>query len=80
MKVEFSGSLSHTGYLDLMATPTYIADYYSVNLKVYIVPSVTGAYYFYGCFNNEGKVWLSSDESPDNKVLIIDVNEWCSLK
>ena len=80
MKVEYSGSFSHTGRLDLMATAANIADQYSVTLKVYIVPPVTGVYYFYGCINNEGKIWLSSNESPDNKVLIIDVNEWCSLK
>ena len=80
MKVEYSGSISHTGRLDLMAPPSDIGNSYTATLKVYLVPPVTGSYVFSACADDIAKIWLSPDESSTNKDLILHTHERCNIQ
>lgn len=80
MKIEYSGTITHTGRLDLMAPPSDISDSYTATLKVYLVPPVTGSYVFSACADDVVKIWLSSDESSTNKDLVLSRHGGCDLQ
>jgi hypothetical protein len=51
-------------------TVTAIGANYGVRLSGFLRPPVTGDYVFYLCSDDEGALFLSSDENPANKVQI----------
>lgn len=57
--------------------PTNIGDYYGNQMIGYLHPPVTGDYMFYIASDNEGLLYLSTDENPANKVAIARVPDNC---
>ncbi|HEX42404.1 MAG TPA: hypothetical protein ENN81_10155, partial [Phycisphaerales bacterium] len=53
------------------------ADNYLGRIFAYIVPPATGAYTFWLCTDDDGRLWLSTDESPDNATQICAIDGWC---
>jgi serine/threonine-protein kinase len=45
-------------------------------IRGYIHPPATGDYVFWIAADDTGELWLSSDERPENKVLIASAPEW----
>jgi RHS repeat-associated protein len=90
MKEVWTGiSGTSTDNIDLNATPSLtttqenldgpvnIADNYGVRLRGYITAPVTGEYTFWLASNDNGKLWLSTDEDPANKgEPIASVSDW----
>jgi len=52
------------------------ADNYLGRIFAYIVPPATGAYTFWLCTDDDGRLWLSTDESPDNATQICAIDGW----
>lgn len=63
-------SASESGRVSEFETPPDLADSYGVILAGYVAPSQSGYYSFYLCADNEGELWLSSDENPANSIRI----------
>jgi hypothetical protein len=51
-------------------TPAKYMDLYGQRLRALVVPPVTGTYVFWVAADDNGALWLSTDESPVNKGLI----------
>lgn len=70
---------------ELFEAPTDWADYYGTRMFGYVHPPDTGNYVFWIAGDDSCELWLSTDENPDNKVLIASVDwytdsrEWTKL-
>lgn len=60
--------------------PREYGDYYGTRLRALLIPPVTGTYYFYIASDDQGQLFLSTDENPANKQLIASVNSWTSAR
>ena len=56
--------------------PTDRDDNYGARISGYVHPPATGDYTFFFASDDQGELWLSSDEDPVNKVRIASVPEW----
>ena len=81
VRIEYAksdGTPFHSGFLDLTAPPYSIRDYYTATGQVFFVPKTTGLHRFYGCGDDNLKIYVSTDQSPDNKIKVVDKNQPCS--
>lgn len=62
--------------LTLFEGPQEWADEYGSRIRGYIHPPTTGAYLFWISSDDQGELWLSTDEDPRNKQKIASVPEW----
>ena len=63
-------------YLDRFEAPTDWADNYGTRVRGYLHPPVTGDYTFWIATDDNGELWLSTDEDPANKTMIANVPGW----
>jgi hypothetical protein len=66
----FKGKPNLTAVADSFASPRDWADAYGTRMRGYLYPPVTGAYTFWLNTDDEGKLWLSPDDSPSTKAEI----------
>jgi hypothetical protein len=71
-----SGSYS----LSSLEGPTDWADNYGSRTRGYITAPDTGAYVFWLATDDDGELWLSTDSSLSNAVMIASVNGWTSSR
>ncbi len=70
-----------TNYVsDLFEAPTDVLEEYGQRMHGYVVPPRTGAYTFWIASDDNGALFLSSDESPARAQLIASVNSWTSSR
>ena len=62
--------------ITLFETPKDIGDNYASRVRGYVHAPTTGTYTFWIASDDSGELWLSSDETPDNKVRIAYVSGW----
>jgi hypothetical protein len=60
--------------------PTDVDDDYGTRLRGYLVPAVSGTYTFWLASDDQGELWLSSDEDPTNKQKIAAVGTWTTAR
>ncbi|MGV3588960.1 MAG: nucleoside hydrolase-like domain-containing protein [Adhaeribacter sp.] len=65
-----------TSYLTLFEGPTDIQDYYGSRIRGYVCPPQTGNYIFFISGDDNAELWLSTNEKPENKRRIADINGW----
>ena len=56
--------------------PIDIDDHYGTRMSGFICPPQTGNYTFWISSDDQGELWLSSDDNPDNVQLIAEVEGW----
>jgi hypothetical protein len=61
---------TQSGTVAKFEAPAEVGEEYGQILHGYIVPSQTGDYTFYLCSDDQGELWLSTDEHPVNSRLI----------
>ncbi|MGE3310063.1 MAG: lamin tail domain-containing protein, partial [Limisphaerales bacterium] len=61
---------------DLFESPTDILENYGQRMHGYVVPPITGNYTFWVSTDDQGALYLSSDENPSNSRLIARVDGW----
>ncbi len=54
------------------------ANDYGTRMRGYLHPPATGEYVFWIATDDQGELWLSTDDDPKNKALIARVPEWTS--
>jgi hypothetical protein len=62
--------------LTIFEGPTGWADSYGTRMRGYVHPPVTGNYVFWIATDDNGELWLSTDEDPANRQLIASVPGW----
>lgn len=64
----------------IFETPTNIADHYGQRLRAWLTPQVTTNYVFYIATDDGGQLFVSTDDTPENKVLAAFVNGWAPAR
>jgi len=75
-KIPLTTTPNSTGTLTSIQAPVNIADNYGQRIKGYIVPSTTGLYNLYISSNDNGELWLSTNDQAVNKTKIASVSGW----
>jgi len=65
---------------DLFEGPVDWADEYGTRIRGYFIAPQSGAYTFWIATDDNGELWLSTDEDPVNAKLIADVNGWTASR
>nr|WP_319633430.1 fibronectin type III domain-containing protein [Paenibacillus psychroresistens] len=65
-----------TSTLTSLKTPSNWADSYGTRIRGYIVPTTTGTYTFSVAGDNACELWISTNNSPSNKVLVGYIVDW----
>lgn len=72
--------------ITLLETPSSISDYYTHRVRGYLYPPTTGSYEFWLATDDDGELWLSTNDSPANKQRIAYIQgnwagsrEWTKL-
>lgn len=60
--------------------PTDWADNYGTRIRGYVHPPQTGPYVFWIATDDQGELWLSTDEDPKNKKRIAWLPEWAGVR
>ena len=60
--------------------PLNAADNYASRIRGFVYPPKTGSYTFWLATDDAGELWLSSDDSPANKVKIANVDSWTDYR
>ena len=71
-----NGEPDTVDFVDLYEGPTNIGDDYGAVLRAIYSPSEDGDYAFFVAADNQGLLYLSTDENPANKKLIADEPDW----
>ena len=69
-----------TSELNIFEIPANAFDEYGVRVRGYICAPQTGEYTFWLASDDNGELWLSTDENPGNKVLISQVPVWTASR
>jgi hypothetical protein len=73
---KFPGSPDIFDVVRQFEAPRDFGDNYGVRLSGFVVPPATGDYVFYLASDQQGELYLSSDETPANKALIAQEPVW----
>ncbi|HEX8378661.1 MAG TPA: PA14 domain-containing protein [Pedobacter sp.] len=67
---------SGTRVLTSFATALNMSDYFGDRIRGYVCPPQTGYYVFYIASDDQGELWLSTNDQVTNKRKIAYTNEW----
>jgi len=62
--------------MTIFETPSDIDDHYATRMSGYICPPESGNYTFWISSDDQGELWLSTDDNPNNVQLIATVDGW----
>jgi len=60
--------------------PTNIGDNYGARITGFITPETSGSYIFFMSTDDNGELYLSTDDKPANKVLIASEPQWGAVR
>jgi tetratricopeptide (TPR) repeat protein len=66
--------------IPLFEGPQEWAEEYGSRIRGYVHPPATGAYIFWIATDDQGELWLSTDEDPKNRQKIASVPEWTAAR
>jgi hypothetical protein len=78
--IPLNTSPSGSDVLTSFEGPTNWADNYGTRIRGYLVPPVTGSYTFWIATDDNGELWLSTDETPAHKQKIASVTGWAGSR
>lgn len=64
--------------LRVFESPKDVGDDYGARVRGYVHPPATGDYVFWIASDDNGELWLSTDDDPKTKVVIARQGEWTS--
>ncbi|MEM9823788.1 MAG: lectin-like protein, partial [Bacteroidota bacterium] len=78
--VPVNSTPDETENIGIFEAPVNIADNYGTRIRGYIFPPATGTYTFWLASDDNGELWISTDDNPANKQLIATVPTWTSSR
>ncbi len=76
--INWTTSPNSTSDVTKIEIPVNADENYGVRIRGYIVPSTTGSYNLYIASDDNGELWLSTNDQPANKAKIAYVSTWTS--
>ncbi|MBN1805572.1 MAG: hypothetical protein JW837_09995 [Sedimentisphaerales bacterium] len=73
---KFPNSPDETIILDEFSTAIDSADSYGGRITGWLYAPATGDYTFWLCTDDHGELWLSTNDEPENVILIAQENDW----
>jgi len=73
---NYPANPSGSDYLSIFEAPVNWADYYGARISGYIHPPTSANYTFWISSDDNSQLWLSTDESPGNAILIAREDSW----
>lgn len=73
---DFTKAPNNTTSLTKIEIPVNSDDNYAARIRGYIIPSTTGSYNLYIASDDEGQLWLSTNDQPANKAKVANVSSW----
>ncbi len=73
---KFPDKPDQVNFINSFEAPMDVADNYGQRISGYLKPPTDGQYVFYIASDDQGELWLSSDSSPENKVLVAKEESW----
>jgi hypothetical protein len=73
---NYPNNPSGSDYIPTFETPQNWADNYGTRVRGYITAPDTGTYVFWISSDDNGELWLSTNDNPANKSLIASVPDW----
>jgi len=70
---NFPNNPSATGYVTIFEGPMNFSDNYGTRIRGFVHPPVTGKYTFWIASDDNGELWLSTDDKQSRKRLIASV-------
>lgn len=67
---------TESGLLTIFEAPVDVADEYGQRIRGYVHPPISGLYTFWLATDDQGELWLSSDEDPARATKIASQGEW----
>src|SRR5882672_10237871 len=64
----------------LFEAPSDILESYGQRMRALLIPPVTGDYVFWVASDDNGALYLSTDEQPSNRALISSVLSWTNSR
>ncbi len=64
--------------ISVLDGPVDVADQFGTRMRGYVEAPATGSYTFWLATDDDGELWLSSDESPANASLIANIIGWAN--
>ncbi len=74
--IPINAPVDQTSILNRFEAPANMLDNYAQRIRGFLCPPQTGLYTFWVSSNDNGQLWLSTNNDPDNKRLIADVRGW----
>ncbi|HEY3237350.1 MAG TPA: PA14 domain-containing protein, partial [Polyangiaceae bacterium] len=69
-----------TQELTSFETPADVGDNYTSRIRAFLYPPATGQYVFKIASDDDGELWLSSDEGPGSRKRIAEVRGWADRR
>lgn len=67
-------------YMNLFEGVTNYDESYGVRLSGYVIPATTGRYQFFLSTDDNGELWVSTDDNPVNKALVATEPQWGAVR
>ena len=77
---NYPANPSASDQLSSFEAPTDWADHYGTRVRGYLTAPGTGSYVFWIATDDNGELWLSTDEDPANKTKIAAVPGWTNAR
>ncbi|MBN1508218.1 MAG: hypothetical protein JW955_15320 [Sedimentisphaerales bacterium] len=77
---DFPDNPAEVRALTAMDLPDQPADYFGARLTAWLTPPQSGDYTFWTASDDDSEVWLSTDDNPDNKAMICNVEGWTGYR
>ena len=78
--VDWNTPPNTTSEITQLEIPTDVDNYYGIRIRGYIIPSVSGSFFFYIASDDNSELWLSSDSQPENISKIAWVPSWTNSR
>jgi len=78
--VNYPTNPSYSDEVTLFETPTNFADNFGSRVHGYLHPETSGDYLFWIATDDSSELWLSTDESPANAVIISTTSGWAGSR
>ncbi|MDB6030496.1 MAG: CotH protein, partial [Verrucomicrobiales bacterium] len=77
---SYPNSPSFESIEPIFEAPANVAEAYGQRMRALILPPQTGTYFFWISSDDNGALYLSTDENPATRVQIATVNSWTSSR
>ena len=77
---NFTLAANSSSNINSLEAPSNAADNYAARIRGYLIPSTSGSYYLYIASDDNGELWLSTNDQPATKSKVAYVSMWTNSR